>query len=147
VADPPPTDRVPRRVIPLRFCLVSFYGDDQGGFVWTQYPGGQGWGGYPGGDQSYFALAARLGYGTDVMRYCLEHDFLHSFLCEQLYGRPSAVLYSLAHGRRHPDSTIGEEAIVQLFQGFLRAGWDMTAVAPDVDWWAIRDQARAILDG
>jgi hypothetical protein len=48
-------------------------------------------------------------------------------------------------GWRHPDTTEYEEALVQLFQGFLCGGWEMTATSPDRDWWAIRQKAWALL--
>jgi hypothetical protein len=121
---------------------VSFYEN----FVWTQFATGEGWGGtVPGDDPTYRALAERLGYGNDVVRYCLEHDFLHSFLEGEVMGRPSPILWSLAHGWRHPDTTEYEEALVQLFQGSLRGGWEMTATSPDRDWCAIRQKAWALL--
>jgi hypothetical protein len=122
--------------------VVSFYDT----FVWTQFPTGEGWGGtVPDNDPTYQRLAARLGYGTDTLAYCQEHDFLHSFIEGEISGRPSPVLWSLAHGWRHPDTTEYEEALVQLFQGFLRGNWEMTATSPDRDWWAIRQKAYALL--
>ena len=69
----------------------------------------------------------------------------HSFISEQISGQPSAILWSLAHKRRHPDSTVYEEALTQAFQGFLRANMPMTATAPDVDWEAIRNRAVWLL--
>jgi hypothetical protein len=122
--------------------VVTFYDT----FVWTQYASGEGYGGTASHDDAYYRLAKRLGYGQDIYWYCKEHDFLHSFLMEEAYERPSRVLLPLAHGRQ-PRRTAGEEATVQLFQAFMRADWDMTATDPDVDWWAIREKAYAVLDG
>ncbi len=141
MARPPPADRVPLRVFPLRHCTVSFHDT----FSWTQFPSGQGYGAVPGKDDSYQTLTRRLGYGDDTLAYCLEHDFLHSFVEQEVYDRPSPILYALAHGLDAPETTAYEEALVQLFQGFLRAGWDMTATQPGVDWWNIRIKARILL--
>jgi hypothetical protein len=141
LAKPPPADRVPRRVFPLRHCTVSFYDH----FAWTQFPSGQGWGAVPSDDPSYRALAARLGYGDDILAYCLEHDFLHSFLEQEVFQRPSPILYALAHDVPPPPTTCYEEALVQLFQGFLRNNWDMTATHPDIDWCVIRTKAVIFL--
>jgi hypothetical protein len=151
VAPPPDPNREPWRVIPLRFATVSFYDT----FCWTWFPDvGEGYGAVPQADPCYERLARRLGYGTDTLRYCLEHDFLHSFLWERAYHQPSGVLYAMATGKK-PYKTAGEEAVVQMFQGFLRNpadavtnpdGWDMTATDLDVDWWSIRQDAYELLD-
>ncbi len=128
--------------MPLRHCVVSFYDT----FVWTQFGSGQGYGGVPSDDPSYRALAMRLGYGDDILWYCKEHDFLHSFLEGEVFGRASPILYALAHGLPAPMMTCYEEALVQMFQGFVRGGWDMTATQPDLDWCAVRDRALSYLD-
>ncbi len=121
---------------------MSFYD----GWAWTEFVTGEGWGATPGHDPAYYRLAERLGYGSDVTLYCLEHDLFHSFVEQELFHRESPILWNLAHDITHaPWTTVYEEAVVQMFQGFLRAGWDMTAVAPGVDWWAIREKARGLL--
>jgi hypothetical protein len=132
---------MPLKVFQLRHCTVSFHDT----FAWTQYTGGQGYGAVPSDDPSYRALAKRLGYGDDILAYCLEHDFLHSFIEQELFDRPSPILYALAHGYPAPSTTAYEEALVQMFQGFLRGDWDMTATQPGVDWCAIRAKARIFL--
>jgi hypothetical protein len=129
-------------VFDLVHCRVLFYEH----FVWTEFPTGEGWGGtVPEDDPTYRALAERLGYGGDIYAYCREHDFLHSFVEQEVFGRPSPVLWSLAHGWRHPDTTEYEEALVQAFQAFLRGNIAMTATSPDRDWWAIRQKAYNLL--
>lgn len=152
MANPPSADHAPTKVIGMHFCTVSFYRT----FVWTQFPTGQGWGGVPdvGGDPevdaAYRRLARKLGYGNDTLTYCQEHDFCHSFVEQEIFGRPSPILWALAHDRRHPDTTVYEEALVQHFQGFMRGSdqdgqYDMTAVAPDIEWCAVRQKAWDLL--
>jgi hypothetical protein len=143
VANPPPDndDDRPTAVFRLEYCTVTFYRT----WSWTQFPSGQGWGAVPHRTPSYRRLASKLGYRRNIIAYCLEHDFLHSFIEQELNDRPSPVIHALAHGQPAPRTTAYEEALVQMFQGFLRAGWDMTATQPGVDWWAIREKARSIL--
>lgn len=136
------TDQTPIRTVRLTLCAVSLYD----GWAWTAFPDGSGYGAFPHDTDDYRDLAQRLGYGSDTMAYCWEHEVCHSFVCERISGHPSAILWALAHGRRHPDSTVYEEALVQAFQGFLRGGIPMTATAPDVDWHALRRDALWLLD-
>lgn len=135
------TDQLPVKHIQLTFCTVSLYD----GWCWTQFPDGSGYGAYPHDTPEYRALAERLGY-NDIMTYCWEHEFCHSFISEQISGCPSAILWALAHKRRHPDWTVYEEALVQAFQGCLRANTPMTATAPNVDWEAICESALWLLN-
>ena len=136
------TDEPPLRTVRLTFCELRHYG----AWAWTQFPDGSGWGAVPHPGADYAALAARLGY-PDPMSYCYEHEFAHSFVEQEVSGRPSGVLWALAHGRKAPDSTAHEEALAQAFQGFLRGGLPMTAVSPYVDWYALRAKALSLLEG
>jgi hypothetical protein len=142
VADPPDTSEKPDATFRLEYCTVSFYEN----WVWTQFSDGQGYGSLPHRTDSYLRLASKLGYGQDIMGYCREHDFLHNFVEQEVNRRPSPILWALAHGQPAPRTCAYEEALVQTFQGFLRAGWDMTATQPGVDWWAIREKVWGILD-
>ena len=101
MARPPPPDRMPLRIFPMRHCTVTFHDT----FAWTQFPSGQGYGAVPSDDLSYRTLAARLGYGDDILAYCLEHDFLHSFIEQEVFDRPSPILYALAHDLPPPPTT------------------------------------------
>lgn len=144
------TDEQPANVVRLLFCEVRRYD----GWVWTDFPDGSGYGAYPprpdveGAEEvaRYLALAQSLGY-ENSMDYCWEHEVFHGALAEWLHARPSPVLWALAHGKTHPEYTVEEEAIVQLFQGFVRGGRPLAAVAPDVDWWSLRRAALNLLDG
>ena len=139
-------DDIPSRIVRLTFAEVRLYD----GWVWTQFPDGSGYGAYPDnseeGRDRYLDLARRLGYET-AMGYCWEHEVFHSFLAQELHGRPSPILWALAHNKRHPEYTVEEEATVQAFQGFMRARLPMTATAPDVDWWELRMLADLLLEG
>ena len=126
----------------LRYCTVTWYD----GWCWTEFDEtGEGWGAIPSHDEHYYRLAARLGYGDDIKRYCVEHDTCHSLVEQEVFDRPSPIIWNLAHGLTHPKDTVYEEALVQFFQAFLRGGWEMTAAAPDIDWWAIREKAWLLL--
>lgn len=134
------TDQLPIKSIALTFCTVSLYD----GWCWTQFSDGSGYGAYPHDTHEYHALAGRLGY-RDIMAYCWEHEVCHSLIAQEISGQPSAILWALAHGRQHPDCTVYEEALTQAFQSYLRANIPMTATAPDVDWYAIRERALWLL--
>lgn len=140
------TDDIPSKIVRLTFAEVRLYD----GWVWTQFPDGSGYGAYPDyseeGGARYLELAQRLGYESS-MGYCWEHEVFHSLLAQELHARPSPILWALAHGKRHPEYTVEEEAIVQAFQAFVRAGLPMTATAPDVDWWSLRTMALNLLFG
>lgn len=135
------------RSVSLTFCEVRQYRDDYP-WTWTQFPDGSGYGATPDfsatGAAAYADLARRLGYDS-VDEYCFVHEFVHSFLEQEISGRASPVLWSLAHKRRHPDHTAYEEALVLSFQAFLHGGQVMAAVAPDIDWHALRRKALTLL--
>lgn len=136
----PAVTEVPQRVIHLTFCELRLFAT----FCWTAFPDRTGYGAFPDPGPEYRRLAKRLGY-ADSMSYCVEHEFCHSFIAQELQGAASPVLWALAHGRRAPDITAHEEALVQAFQSFLRGRLPMTAVSPDVDWYEMRDKAARLL--
>lgn len=141
------TDQTPLKVIPLETCTVSFYEF----WVWTEFPDGSGYGGHPEYTQAgwphfaddYRAVATLTGY-DDPLRYCLEHDFFHSFVSERVLGAPSCVLTALAHREPPPLFTAHEEAITQAFQTFLNGG-PIFATSPRIDWFRLREEAKALL--
>lgn len=125
----------------LLFCRVA--GRD--GWTETTFLDGSIYGAHAHETKEYRALASNLGYGDDIHAYCFDHEFAHSFLAQELRGSPSPVLWALAHGRKHPELTVYEEALVIMFQGFLRGVAPMYAVAPDIGWWPIRERAYALI--
>jgi hypothetical protein len=135
------TDQAPIRTIPLIFCTAYLYD----GWAWTAFPDGSGFGAFPHDEPDYRELSRRLGYDS-TMDYCWQHEVCHNLVEQEVFGRPSPILWALAHGLRHPDTTPYEEALVQAFQGFLRGATPtMTAVAPGVDWWEIKQKALGLL--
>lgn len=97
------------------------------------------------GNIHYHVIAARLGYGDDVLAYSREHDFAHLFIEECLHNRPSQVLWHVAHGSplSGPES-IYEELAAQSFQAWLRA--NQRPITSGVDWDALKRDALAMLD-
>ncbi len=74
----------------------------------------------PMDDLEYRATAGKLGYGRDVMRMCLHHEFIHSLRAEILGLPYSQVLWDVAHGI-HGDEALArdEEAAVLRLQKLL----------------------------
>lgn len=90
----------------------------------TVYPDGLTVLAAPQDDAAYRATAARLGYGGDTLRMCIEHEYLHSCIAEALYGLPSASLRAVAARRDHGPREWREEGLVMDLQermGRLRA--------------------------
>jgi hypothetical protein len=145
------TDQTPWRIIPLKFCTVSFYRH----WVWTQFHDGQGYGAFPEyePDRPFFPnytegyrAAAKFAGNLDPMVYCLVHDFAHSLVMQEVLDEPSQILWALAHDEPVPRLTVFEEATVLVFQRFLNGG-RIFATSPKVDWFSIRDKARRLLVG
>jgi hypothetical protein len=128
--------------IKLMFCKIEFL---HSGEAVTHFIDGTHYGAQPHYTDAYIALARRLGY-DDVESYCQEHEFMHNFIAEEVFGEPSRVLWALAHGKKAATKDIlAEEALSIHFQAFLRNDWIMPATAPGVDWWALRDKAKELL--
>lgn len=94
----------------------------------------------------YHVIAHRCGYGDDVLAYCFEHDFCHSFVCEQLLYVRSDALYRSAIGKPVQDGVAAfEEMAVHTFQRWLRA--NERPIIGGVDWDALKRDALALLTG
>lgn len=127
-------------MIDLKYCSVEFV---DGGII-TRFPDGAesiAWP-YPD-DPHYVVISHRCGYRDDVMAYCREHDFVHSFLAEKLFDTPSGVVWASAHGTAFPDNTVQEEALVQMFQRWLRANEEL--ILAGADWDGLREEALRLL--
>ncbi len=90
----------------------------------------------------YHVIAHRCGYGDDILAYCREHDFLHSFTEQWFYDRPSRVLWALAHGTVTPSPQY-EELVVQTCQRWLRA--NERPIAAGADWDGFKRSAVTAL--
>lgn len=100
---------------------------------------------WPHDEHHYYVISHRCGYGDDVLAYCREHEFVHEFLQEKLAGRPSQVLFPLAHERVPRQAVaVQEEALTQMFQRYLRGGEE--PIIGGVDWAGLKREALDALD-
>jgi hypothetical protein len=83
----------------------------------------------PRDDDEYRATAERLGYGSDTLRMCQDHELAHTVLAV-LAGQPySPTLWGVAHGHHWPYYH-DEEAAVLAFQAYcLRLGAQIQNIA------------------
>ena len=112
----------------------------------TYYPDGTESSNWPLlGDSHYASIAGSLGFGdtpAELMRYCWEHEFCHSFVPMALFGRASYVVWNSAHGL--PGRMVAarmEEYTVYLFQRCLH---DLIA-PPATEWPDLVTAARGML--
>jgi hypothetical protein len=133
----------PIRSIPLAFARLDIYPTG----VTTVFIDGTEYSAHAHHTREYVALADWLGYQGDIAAYCLDHELLHEFLQEELFGRPSRVLWALAHDQKAPaEAILAEEALTILAQAYLRGALTaMPATAPNVDWRAIKSRALDLL--
>lgn len=101
-------------------------------------------------DPDYCEIAFRCGYGPiyapDTLRYCREHDVLHSWLAEYFYDRPSDVLFRLAFGLAgKPEEAVREEILIQTIQRFVRG--NERPIVGDMDWSRLKRDALEVLAG
>lgn len=118
------------------------------GFCTTTFPDGAESSNWPWRDREpYLAVVRSLGFGTEpaeLMRYCLEHEFCHSFVTMAMFGRASVVVWRSAHGQPNADASAAmEEYLVYLFQRFLHG----FIAAPAPEWPAFAERARRLLAG
>lgn len=127
--------------IQLQHCEIEFTST---GAV-TTWPDGKQWGALPHDVPHYHALAHRLGYEGDTLRYCQEHDLAHHLVCEY-FGNRSAVLWALAHSRQ-PDAwdTASEEALALALQRYART--NEVPLVDRVDWKALKSRFHQVLGG
>lgn len=130
------------RTITLRHCRVRFW-------EWgceTIFSDGSSVPSVPHETPHYFVISHRCGYGDDLLSYCCEHDFAHSFVAEKLLDQPSVVLSGLARGHSMPGKAAAyEELVAQVFQRFLRGG--ERPIVGGCDWDAWASEALELLDG
>ncbi len=97
-------------------------------------------------DHHYTVIAHRCGYGDDVWAYCVEHDAMHLFCEYWFHGRPSQVLWALAHGKMLSGKEAAyEESMAQVAQRWVRA--NEQPILSGVDWFAFKQAALRLLEG
>jgi hypothetical protein len=123
---------------------VTIIYSDQG--CVTYYPDGAMWGAYPHDTEEYRTIANRLGYGADILKFCQEHDAMHSILADWLGYTEQGVIWKLAHGEHvSPSDAVREEALVQAAQRWIRAG--ERPIISDCAWGDLKARAVSLLGG
>jgi hypothetical protein len=119
-------------VIALRFASLEITAE---GAV-THFPDGTRWGALPHDEPHYHALAHRLGYEGDTLRYCREHELAHHCVAEHFHSH-SPILWALAHGEKPPCLFVpAEEALAMSLQRYARA--NEHPLVDGVDWVLLR---------
>lgn len=119
-------------MIQLRFASLEITPD---GAV-THFPDGTRWGALPHDEPHYHALAHRLGYEGDTLRYCREHELAHHCVAEH-FNSHSPILWALAHDEKPPCLFVpAEEALAMALQRYARA--NEHPMVEGVDWSRLR---------
>jgi hypothetical protein len=120
----------------LKFCRVEW--TDIG--CTTRFYDGVELSSYPHEIPHYYVIAHRLGYGDDILGYCREHDFFHSFAEQYFHDRPSLTLWAVAHGHSLGEyQATYEELVTQTCQRWVRA--NERPIISGVDWDAFKREA------
>jgi hypothetical protein len=115
-------------MISLRFCTLEF---TPSGAV-TRFPDGSIYGAFPHDEPHYHAVAHRLGYEGDILKYAQEHELAHHLIAEE-FGSHSPVLWALAHGEEPPRVfAAAEEALAMILQRYARA--NEVPLIEGIDW-------------
>lgn len=97
-------------------------------------------------DHHYYVIAHRCGYGDDIFAYCIEHEFVHMFLAQELCDSPCPILWELAHGGLFPShAAVLWESLTQTFQRWLRASEE--PIIGGADWGAMKAKALVAING
>jgi hypothetical protein len=127
--------------IELKFCSIEW--TDWG--CLTRFPDGAEIGAFPHEIPHYYVISHRCGYGDDIMAYCREHDFSHSFVAERIRGGPSYVLLAMAHQEKvDMGAAVYEEIAAQTFQRFLRT--NERPILSGVNWDKLKADALELLN-
>lgn len=126
-------------MIQLRFARVQF--TPEGAF--SYFPDGSCYGAMPHDEPHYHAIAHRLGYEGDILRYCQEHELAHHLIAEE-FGSHSLVLWALAHGENvSAPFAAAEEALAMALQRYVRTSEH--PFVDRVDWHRLRDRMLGML--
>lgn len=127
-------------VIALLFAQLEF---TKKGAV-SHFPDGTSYGALPHDEPHYHAIAHRLGYEGDTLRYCQEHELAHHLIAEH-FGMASPVLWALAHSQQPGALQVaGEEALAMALQRFVRA--HEHPLVDKVDWEQVRARFLEVLE-
>ncbi len=119
-------------ILHLKHCLVEI--TDYGCI--TKFFDGTETAAWPHDSDDYRTIADRLGYGSDTLAYCREHEILHSLTQEWLHDRPSPVLWGVAHNKMlTARQSIEEEVFTQTMQRFIRADERPIVSCSTLDRW------------
>jgi hypothetical protein len=93
----------------------------------------------------YHAIAHRLGYEGDTLRYCREHELAHHLVAEE-FNSHSPVLWALAHGET-PSRMIAaaEEALAMALQRYART--NEHPLIDGVNWQALKARFLQLAKG
>jgi hypothetical protein len=81
----------------LYFNNCTVLVDPNNGWCDTKFDDGTDVPAFPNDDVSSRYTAQELGYGSDLVKMTLDHEFLHTFLCEKAGLPYSPTLWSVAH--------------------------------------------------
>jgi hypothetical protein len=119
-------------VIELRFATLDF--TPQGAV--TAFADGSSYGAIPHDEPHYHAIAHRLGYEGDILKYAQEHELAHHLIAES-FGSHSPVLWALAHGEEPPAMlAAAEEALALALQRYART--NEHPMIDRMDWAGLR---------
>lgn len=109
----------------------------------TKFSDGSRYGALPHDEPHYHAIAHRLGYEGDILRYCQEHELAHHLIAEYFDRTP--VMWALAYGGR-PDAfaTAAEEALAMALQRYLHT--NEVPLIDRVDWDGLRERMKEKLE-
>lgn len=127
-------------MIALRFCTVEWTPDG----CFSRFHDGRAFAAHPHDLPHYHALAFRLGYEGDILRYCREHEVAHHVIGEA-FDQPSLVLWALAHGAE-PSAfdAAAEEALAMNLQAYARTS--QPPFVDRVDWRQARARFLSVLE-
>ena len=130
------------KTIKLAYCEIEY---TETGCI-TRFNNGTSIEAQPHDTAHYHVISHRCGYGDNIMAYCREHEFAHSFISERFFDTESWVLRCLAsNSPTSPEVAAPEEITAQTFQRWLRA--NERPITGGVDWDALKRDALQLLDG
>lgn len=127
-------------MIELRFAALEYVPE---GAV-SHFRDGSSFGALPHDKPHYHAIAHRLGYEGDILRYAREHELAHHLIAEE-FDQPSTVIWDLAHDLV-PDrfAAAAEEALAMSLQRYART--NEVPMVDRIDWQRLRARFLALTE-